>query len=244
MPAYTPTPLPDAFFDRDAQVLARDLLGKVIRHRSGTASDALWLSARIIETEAYYFDEKGSHASLGYTEKRRALFLDGGHIYMYYSRGGDSLNFSAKGPGNAVLIKSAYPWVDTFSDSNSLTQMLLNNPDAKGALRTPERLCSGQTLLCKALGLKVPVWDAKRFDTEQLFVEDVGATPRQIIQATRLGIPQGRDEHLMYRFIDANYARFCTRNPLRRGQLEGRDYFVLEQGNETWAHGSKASLHG
>lgn len=87
--ASLPTGLPDAFFDRDAQILARDLLGKVIRHRVGD----LWLSARIIETEAYYCAEKGSHASLGYTEKRKALFLDGGHIYMYYARGGDSLNF-------------------------------------------------------------------------------------------------------------------------------------------------------
>ena len=97
-----PGALPDAFFDRDAQVLAKDLLGKIIRHRQGP----YWLSARIIETEAYYLDEKGSHASLGYTEKRKALFLDGGHIYMYYARGGDSLNFSAQGPGNAVLIKT------------------------------------------------------------------------------------------------------------------------------------------
>jgi DNA-3-methyladenine glycosylase len=222
-----PTALPDSFFHRDAQLLARDLLGKVIRHKVGE----LWLSARIIETEAYYFEEKGSHASLGYTEKRKALFLDGGHIYMYYARGGDSLNFSAKGPGNAVLIKSAYPWVDGFSDENSLAQMLLNNPGANGAIRTPERLCAGQTLLCKALGLKVPMWDAKRFDQEVLFVEDVGQIPTRIIQTTRLGIPTGRDEHLMYRFVDAVYARFCTRNPLRRGQVEGRDYLFIEQGN-------------
>ena len=97
-----PMMLPDAFFDRDAQLLARDLLGKVIRHRV----NGLWLSARIIETEAYYIADKGSHASLGFTQKRKALFLDGGHIYMYYARGGDSLNFSAHGPGNAVLIKS------------------------------------------------------------------------------------------------------------------------------------------
>jgi DNA-3-methyladenine glycosylase len=226
-----PTPLPDSFFNRDAQVLARALLGKVIRHRVGSGQDSLWLSARIIETEAYYCAEKGSHASLGYTEKRKALFLEGGHIYMYYARGGDSLNFSAEGPGNAVLIKSAYPWVDELSDGNSLAHMLLNNPDAKGALRPPERLCAGQTLLCRALGLKVPTWDAKRFDLEHLFVDDVGAEPKQIIQTTRLGIPEGRDGHLMYRFVDAAYARYCTRNPLRRGQVEGHDYFLLKQGN-------------
>jgi DNA-3-methyladenine glycosylase len=226
-----PNPLPDSFFNRDAQVLARALLGKVIRHRVGSGQDSLWLSARIIETEAYYCAEKGSHASLGYTEKRKALFLEGGHIYMYYARGGDSLNFSAEGPGNAVLIKSAYPWVDELSDGNSLAHMLLNNPDAKGALRPPERLCAGQTLLCRALGLKVPTWDAKRFDLEHLFVDDVGAEPKQIIQTTRLGIPEGRDGHLMYRFVDAAYARYCTRNPLRRGQVEGHDYFLLKQGN-------------
>ncbi|WP_249679582.1 DNA-3-methyladenine glycosylase [Pseudomonas abieticivorans] len=227
LPWPTAHPLPDAFFDRDAQTLARELLGKVIRHRQGD----LWLSARIIETEAYYFTEKGSHASLGYTEKRKALFLDGGHIYMYYARGGDSLNFSAQGPGNAVLIKSAYPWVDDYSGTNSLAQMQLNNLDASGQVRPDARLCAGQTLLCKALGLKVPEWDARRFNLQQLFVEDLGIIPQHIIQTTRLGIPHGRDEHLMYRFVDAEHARHCTRNPLRRGQVEGRDYLLLNQGN-------------
>ena len=216
--------LPDSFFNRDAQVLARELLGKVIRHRFGE----LWLSVRIIETEAYYAAEKGSHASLGYTQSRRALFLDGGYIYMYYARGNDTLNFSAQGPGNAVLIKSAYPYLDALSGAAALAQMTRNNPDAQGNPRQPESLCAGQTLLCRALGLKVPQWNAQRFDPQRLLVEDVGEQPAQIIQTTRLGIPLGRDEQLPYRFVDAAYARFCTRNPLRRGQCAGRDYFVLE----------------
>ncbi|WP_137820113.1 DNA-3-methyladenine glycosylase [Pseudomonas sp. 2FG] len=218
-------PLPDSFFDRDAQTVARALLGKVIRHRMGE----LWLSARIIETEAYYCAEKGSHASLGYTAKRRALFLSGGHIYMYYARGGDSLNFSARGAGNAVLIKAAYPFLDARSGPDSLAQMQRNNPDAQGRPRPLNKLCAGQTLLCKALGLKVPAWDAQRFDWQRLFVEDVGETPEQIIQTTRLGISSGRDEHLLYRFVDAAYARHCTRNPLRRGQVEQRDFYLLNQ---------------
>lgn len=216
-------PLPDAFFDRDPQTLARELLGKVIRHRLG----GLWLSARIIETEAYYLVDKGSHASLGYTEKRKALFADGGHIYMYYARGGDSLNFSAHGPGNAVLIKSAYPWLDAHSGPEALATMQHNNPDSHGQPRAPERLCAGQTLLCRALGLKVRDWDAQRFDLTRLFVDDVGERPTTIIQCARLGIPKGRDEHLPYRFVDAGYARHCTRNPLRRGQVEGCDYRLL-----------------
>ncbi len=224
LPAVAPgeTPLETAFFRRDAQHLARQLLGKVIRHRV----DGCWLSARIIETEAYYAAEKGSHASLGYTEKRRALFLEGGTIYMYYARGGDSLNISAEGPGNAVLIKSAYPWLDDLSGEQALHCMLRNNPDARLQPRAAGRLCAGQTLLCRALGLKVPEWNACQFDPRRLYLADVGERPRQIIQTARLGIPLGRDEHLPYRFVDAAYAPFCTRNPLRRGQREGRDYRV------------------
>ena len=227
-----PIALTDLFFDRDAQCLASELLGKVIRHRV----NGLWLSARIIETEAYYCADKGSHASLGYTEKRKALFLDGGHIYMYYARGGDSLNFSAHGPGNAVLIKSAYPWLDDMSGAASLAQMQRNNPDTQLRPRPEQKLCAGQTLLCKALGLKVPEWDAKRFDPERLRVDDVAIQPARIIQTTRLGIPHGRDEHLMYRFVDADYAAYCTRNPLRRGQIEGADYVIWDT-----AHGQPCS---
>ncbi|WP_437882714.1 DNA-3-methyladenine glycosylase [Pseudomonas sp. LRF_L74] len=216
--------LPDAFFNRDAQIVARELLGKIIRHRH----QGHWLAARIIETEAYYAAEKGSHASLGYTEKRRALFLDGGHIYMYYARGGDSLNFSAEGPGNAVLIKSAAPWHDERCSPDSLARMQANNPGSQGLARPLDKLCAGQTLLCRALGLKVPDWDARRFDPERLFVEDLGLRPAAIVQTTRLGIPSGRDEHLPYRFVDAAFARQCTRNPLRRGQVQGIDYQLLD----------------
>lgn len=224
-------PLPDAFFDRDAAQLARELLGKVIRRRWR----GLWLSARIIETEAYYLTDRGSHASLGYTEKRRALFMNGGTIYMYYARGGDSLNFSAHGPGNAVLIKSAHPWLDAVSDARALACMQGLNPDAQGRPRAPTRLCAGQTLLCRALGLKVPDWDGKGFDPQRFFVEDVGQDVPRLINTTRLGIPAGRDEHLPYRFVDPAYAAFCTRNPLRRGQEAGRDYVWMDRGGAVLA---------
>ena len=215
------TMLLDSFFDRDAVLVAQALLGKVIRRRW----NGLWLAARIIETEAYYLDDRGSHASLGYTHKRRALFMPGGTIYMYYARGGDSLNFSTGGEGNAVLIKSGYPWTDAQSGPDALAAMLALNPDSQGQPRALGRLCAGQTLLCKALALKVPDWDARGFDAEHLYVDDVGAHPPRLVQTTRLGIPAGRDEHLHYRFVDAAYARYCTRNPLRRGQRES-DHFV------------------
>src|SRR5690554_3753342 len=65
-------------------------------------------------------------------------------------------------------------------------------------------------------------------------IDDDGYRPEQIIQTTRLGIPLGRDEHLPYRFVDLAYAAFCTRNPLGRTRLEGRDYRIIEPVRHAW----------
>ncbi|HED32647.1 MAG TPA: DNA-3-methyladenine glycosylase [Gammaproteobacteria bacterium] len=200
--------LKTSFFNRNAASVARELLGRVILHRYQNH----WLAARIIETEAYYQNEKGSHASLGYTEKRRALFMPAGTIYMYYARGKDSFNVSCRGEGDAVLIKSAFPFESITPAALKAMQRL--NPTVSGEARPIEKLCAGQTLLCRALNLKVPDWDQQSFDSQRLFIDDTGYQPDEIVQAPRLGIPTGRDEHLMLRFIDLAYAKYCTRNPL------------------------------
>ncbi|MDX2503124.1 MAG: DNA-3-methyladenine glycosylase [Gammaproteobacteria bacterium] len=201
--------LPGSFFDQDACTLAKQLLGKVIRKRYRS----YWLSAQIIETEAYYMEEKGSHASLGFTEKRRALFMSPGTIYMYYARGSDSLNISCRGKGNAVLIKSAFPFEDQLTHSDAIKIMQQLNPLPTGRIRPVAKLCNGQTLLCRSMGLKVTDWDQQQFDPACFYLEDVKMQPEQIIQTTRLGIPPGRDETLPYRFIDADFASYCTSNP-------------------------------
>ncbi|MCG6938589.1 MAG: DNA-3-methyladenine glycosylase [Gammaproteobacteria bacterium] len=216
-----------AFFNRDACLIAQQLLGKIIRRKYR----GHWLAARIIETEAYYLDEKASHASLGYTEKRKALFMPAGTIYMYYARGKDSLNVSCKGKGNAVLIKSAYPFADHSIHGSSLQAtikiMQQLNPAASGGPRPIGNLCKGQTLLCQSLDLKVKEWDQKQFDENNFFIDDVNIKPVKIIQTTRLGIPTGRDEHLPYRFIDYGFARYCTSNPLtRRNMVENTHYTI------------------
>ena len=216
------------FFDQTALRLAQALIGKVLRHRV----EGTWLSARIIETEAYYRRERGSHASLGETPSRRALFMDPGTIYMYYARGGDSLNVSARGAGNAVLIKSAFPYFDAKSPrSSALPRMQALYPNPDGTPRPVDKLCRGQTLACKALGLRVPDWTTKTFDPERFFIEDVGYQPRAFVRARRLGIPAGRDEHLMYRFIDEAELAHCTSNPTtKRDARAPRDYRIVKNG--------------
>lgn len=211
-----------SFFDNDPCEVAQQLLGKVIRHRYKNT----WLAAQIIETEAYYKDEKGSHSSLGYTEKRKAMFMPPGTIYMYYARGGDSLNISVRGEGNAVLIKSGFPYLDNLSPEKNLKHMQKLNPvKGSGKIRAKEKLCAGQTLLCKALDIKVSEWDQQQFDPDKLYIEDTGNIVTKIIQTHRLGIPEGRDHHLMYRFIDFEFAKCCTSNPLtKRNVEENKDY--------------------
>lgn len=209
------------FFNRDAKTVAKALLGKVIVHRV----NGLDLAAQVIETEAYYKREKASHAALGFTEKRKALFMPAGTIYMYYARGGDSLNVSCKGAGNAVLIKSAMPYKNI--GENALKQMQRNNPNVQGSMRTLHKLCKGQTLLCKALSLRVPDWDGQQFVAGQFYIYAADKKQVKIIRCRRLGIPEGRDGHLLYRFVDLDNAHLCTENPLtKRTWVEGQDYFL------------------
>lgn len=216
--------LSQSFFDRDACDVAQALLGKIIRHKYR----GIWLAARIIETEAYFMHERGSHASLGITESRKALFMPAGTIYMYYARGGDSLNISCHGAGNAVLIKSAFAYTDKLTDNKAITIMQQLNPLPSGACRRVEKLCSGQTLLCRSLNIKVPDWNQGAFNKKFFYIDDVSITPEKIIQTTRLGIPTGRDEHLHYRYIDHELAQYCTSNPLtKRGWHQGSEYNVL-----------------
>lgn len=216
------------FFSQTPDRLAQALLGKVLRH----FFDGHWLACRIIEAEAYFLCERGSHSSLGYTDKRRAMFMPPGTIYMYYARGDDSLNVSAKGKGNAVLIKSGVPYFDRLSPRDNLKIMQqLNLIKGSGRQRNEDNLCSGQTLLCASLALKVSRWDQQQFDVQHFYIDDVGYRPQRIIQTTRLGIPSGRDEHLMYRYIDYDYAGQCTSNPLsKRGWQAGRDYLIHTPG--------------
>lgn len=194
------------FFNQDPASLACVLLGKIIRAKYRRH----WLSVQIIETEAYCHNDKASHGFLGYTEKRKALFMPPGTIYMYYSRGADSLNISAKGDGNAVLIKSGVPYLEDANDNILRVMQKLNPIKNTQQLRNPDFLCSGQTLLCKSLHLKVKDWDQRTFDINRFYIDDVGYTPNHIIQTTRLGIPTHRDAHLPYRFIDACYLKQCT----------------------------------
>lgn len=211
-----PGPLTHDFFDKPSLQLAVALLGKVVMRRV----QGEWIGCRIIETEAYFLNEKASHSALGRTPAREAMFMPAGTIYMYYSRGKPSLNVSAHGEGNAVLIKSGVAW---RTDPHALALMR----KGLGRDKPAERICSGQTLLAQALHLQVEAWRGKQFDPQAFYIGDDGYRPEQVIQTPRLGIAPNRDAHLPYRFVDAAHGRQATQNPIRRTTQAGRDYRIL-----------------
>lgn len=200
--------LPDSFFARDPQIVAKDLLGKVlcVKHKK------IWLKAIIIETEAYYINDKASHSYRGRTHKKQALFMPPGTIYMYYSRGGDSLNISCQGDGNAVLIKSGAVFLHSRNAKKMLQLMQSLNPQKNTTKPRPlEKLCCGQALLCRALNLKITQWDKKQFDRTKFYIYSYGYKPKKVKQTTRLGIAKGKDEHLPYRFVAVDASFNCLK---------------------------------
>jgi DNA-3-methyladenine glycosylase len=104
------TPLTPAFYQRPAEVVARDLLGRWVVRRLGAET----LILRLVEVEAYLgAPDRASHAWNGRRTPRNAsLYLAGGHAYVYFIYGmhwclnavtGDA------GVGSAVLLRAGEP---------------------------------------------------------------------------------------------------------------------------------------
>src|SRR6185295_11464222 len=69
-------PLNRAFYARPTVDVARDLLGKILRH--GRAA------ARIVEVEAYLGEnDAAAHCASGLTQRTRVIFGRPGHAYVY-----------------------------------------------------------------------------------------------------------------------------------------------------------------
>ena len=99
-----------AFFARDAETVARDLLGCLLVRRLPDGDRI----CRVVETEAYVgAHDLACHASKGRTPRTDPMFGEAGHAYVYFVYGMHHLLnvvTGAVGDPQAVLIRGAEPW--------------------------------------------------------------------------------------------------------------------------------------
>ena len=97
--------LTHAFFDRDTETVARELLGCLLVHRS----DGVERIGRIVETEAYLgVEDLAAHSSKGITPRTRIMFGPAGYAYVYLIYGMHHCINVVTGPpgeGTAVLLR-------------------------------------------------------------------------------------------------------------------------------------------
>jgi DNA-3-methyladenine glycosylase len=101
--------LPRSFFEAPTELLARELLGRVLVRREPGGL----VAGRIVETEAYLADkDPASHSHRGETERNRSMFGRPGTAYVYLIYGmHHCLNVvsAEEGRGEAVLIRALEP---------------------------------------------------------------------------------------------------------------------------------------
>lgn len=115
------------FFERDTEIVAKELLGKYLVRKIGKKE----VRAIITEVEVYDgFRDRASHASRGRTERNAPMFGPAGHWYVYFTYGMHwMLNIITRERGYpaAVLIRSAATNADKRGLENGLARMI-NGP--------------------------------------------------------------------------------------------------------------------
>lgn len=108
------------FYHRPCLEVARDLVGKVLVHRTGEGE----LRLRITETEAYCGEaDTACHVSRGRTARNEVLYDDAGTVYVYLCYGIHSLMniiTGDEGEPQGVLIRAC----EGFSGPGRLTKHL------------------------------------------------------------------------------------------------------------------------
>jgi DNA-3-methyladenine glycosylase len=189
--------LPQSFYVRDTPAVARDLLGCYLVHLEPDGQAI----GRIVETEAYLWDDSASHSFHGETERNRVMFGPAGHAYIYFIYGMHYCFNIVTGqrPGEAVLVRALEP-------VEGIPRMV----ERRGVDKLTQ-LCSGPAKLVQALGITrgmngspvfegpLQVWTPDSLPGYLPFGED------DIVQTTRVGIQKAKDLPLRFYVKDSPF---------------------------------------
>lgn len=157
-------PLPRSFYNRDAETVARALLGTLLVHRVDGAPRV----GRVVETEAYLgAHDLAAHSSRGRTARTEIMFGPPGHAYVYLIYGiHHCLNAVTEPEGNpaAVLIRAVEP------------------------VRNIERNTRGPGLLCRAMEIDLRQNGQDLLGPDLFFAADTVAEPFTIVARPRIGV--------------------------------------------------------
>lgn len=159
--------LPKSFYKRAPEVVAQELLGhRLVR----ILPNGERLSGQIIETEAYLgFSDDACHTYGAHQSERvAAMYLGGGHWYVYFIYGCHFCVNAVTGPvgsGQAVLLRALVPieGIPVMHAHRKTQKQLPNNLVTHGPGR-----------LCRALQIDRLLNGTKSYGDTCLFVE-VGA---------------------------------------------------------------------
>jgi DNA-3-methyladenine glycosylase len=161
--------------------VARDLLGKVLVHRTPEGA----ASGMIVETEAYIGeDDPACHAAPGLTKRNAPLYGRPGLAYVYLNYGIHYLVNAvteAKGRPAAVLIRALEPLegIDLMRARRAAGQ--------KGPALRESDLCRGPGNLTRALGIMLAD-NLLDLGSSRLTIEDRGLRVGRVSRGPRIGI--------------------------------------------------------
>ena len=185
-------PLPAAFYARNTEAVARDLLGAVLECRTPAGIAA----GRIVETEAYVGEhDLACHAAAGRTARTEPLYGAPGIAYVYFIYGMYwcfNAVTRAENEPSAVLVRALEPLA-------GIDLMRKRRPK----VRRDVDLTNGPGKLCLALGIGRS-HNGRPLQRPPVVIRSGSAVPDSGVTVTpRIGISQAADWPLRW-FVTGN----------------------------------------
>lgn len=177
------------FYERPTLDVARDLIGKVLVHKSPEGVT----SGLIVEAEAYIGeDDPACHAAAGRTLRNAPLYGPPGLAYVYLNYGlHDMVNAVTEADGHpaAVLIRALEP----LEGLPLMRRRRAKAPWRKGKGEVPDHeLCRGPGNLTRAMGITLAD-NLRPLTRGPLTIQDQGLPAPLVAWDGRIGIRVGAD---------------------------------------------------